>query len=91
MAVQTERLDMRLSPEHKKFIEQAASLNHQAVSAWVKFVLLSEAQEVIDTHKRIVLSRKNWDAFLDIVDSDDEPIPDLRRAVKRYKGNRVGD
>lgn len=91
MAVQTERLDMRLSREHKRMIEQAASLNHQAVSAWVKFVLLSEAQEVLDTHKRTVLSRKNWEAFLDVVDSDDEPAPALRRAVKRYKGNRVDD
>ncbi len=91
MAVQTERLDMRLSPEHKRLIEQAASLNHQAVSAWVKFVLLSEAQEVIDTHKRTVLSHKKWEAFFNIVDSNDEPAPALKRAVRRYKRNRVDD
>ncbi len=89
MAIQTERLDMRLSLEHKKLIEQAASLKGQSLSAWVKFVLLSEAQEVIDAHARTLFSRRDWDAFLELVDSNDEPAAALTKAVEQHQTNRV--
>jgi uncharacterized protein (DUF1778 family) len=59
MAKQTERLDMRLSPEHKKL------------------------------NARTVISQKDCEAFLELVDSDDEPAVSLTNAVERYQANRV--
>jgi uncharacterized protein (DUF1778 family) len=70
-------------------VRKRHTLKGQSVSAWVKLVLLTKAQEVLDAHRRTALSRKDWDAFLEIVDSDDEPSPALSRAAERYRKNRV--
>jgi uncharacterized protein (DUF1778 family) len=82
---------MRLSPEHKKLIERAASLKGQSLSAWIKFVLLSKAEEVLETHDRTVLSLRDWQAFYRIADAVDAPAPALKKAVKRYGKRRVVD
>lgn len=91
MATHTERLDMRLTPEHKSLMEQAASLKGLSLSSWVKSVVLTEAREAIEAHNRTTLSRRDWKKFLEIVDSDDAPAPALKRAVARHKKIRVAD
>lgn len=91
MATHTERLDMRLTPEHKSLMEQAASLKGLSLSSWVKSVALTEAREAIEAHNRTTLSRRDWEKFLEIVDSDDAPAPALKRAVARHKKIRVAD
>jgi uncharacterized protein (DUF1778 family) len=45
--------------------------------------------EEIEIHKRTVLSRRDWKAFLELLDSDDEPAPALKKAVERYQIKRV--
>jgi uncharacterized protein (DUF1778 family) len=91
MATYTERLDMRLTPEHKSLMEQAGSLKELSLSSWVKSVALTEAREAIEAHNRTTLSRRDWEKFLEIVDSDDAPAPALKRAVARHKKIRVAD
>lgn len=41
------RLELRIDPEQKRLIEQAAAAEHQSVSAFVVDVLVRRAREVI--------------------------------------------
>ena len=83
MARKTERLDMRLSAEHKELLEQAAAISGQSLSSFAISHLLAKARELIEKHNRTVLSRADWERFQEILASDDEPSPALMRAAER--------
>ena len=73
MATKTERLDVRLSAEHKELLEQAAAITGQPLTSFAVSFLLEKAREVIAQHHRTVLSRNDWDRFLEILETDEEP------------------
>ena len=83
MAIKTERLDMRLSAEHKELLERAAAITGQAVTSFAVSNLLEKAREVIEQHTRTVLGREDHERFLEILNSDDEPAPALLKAAER--------
>jgi len=83
VATKTERLDMRLSTEHKELLEQAAAITGQPVTAFAISNLLTRAREIIEQHSRTVLSRADWERFQTILASDDEPSPALMKAAER--------
>ena len=80
----SERLELRLSPEHKSLVESAAALTGQSLSAFVVSEVLGRAYEITAEHGRTTLSRRDWDRFLEIMDSDPEPTPALVAAAKRF-------
>lgn len=83
MAGKTERLDFRLSTEHKELLERAAAITGQPVTSFAVSHLLQRAREVIEQHDRTVLNREDWDLFLEVLDSDDEPSPALLKVAER--------
>ncbi|MHC4955913.1 MAG: type II toxin-antitoxin system TacA family antitoxin [Planctomycetota bacterium] len=80
----TERLELRLSPEHKSLVESAAALSGLSLSAFVVSEVLDRAYQITADHNRTTLSRRDWDRFLEIMDEPAEPTPALRRAAQRY-------
>jgi len=80
MATKTVRIDVRLSPEHKALIENAAALNGQSVSAFVVSEVLERARQIQLT----LLTRRDWDRFLAIVDREEEPTPALVAAARKH-------
>ena len=84
MVTKSERLEVRLSTEHKSLVERAASLTGQTVSAFVIAELLRCARQVTTEYERRLLARRDWDKFLEIVDRDREPAPALAAAVRRH-------
>lgn len=83
MAIKTERLDFRLSEEHKELLERAAAITGQPVTSFAVSHLLQKAREVIEQHERTTLNRVDWERFLEILDSDEEPSPALMKAAER--------
>ena len=47
MATKTERVEMRLNPEHKELLERAAALSGQTVSAFGVPLLIEKARETL--------------------------------------------
>jgi uncharacterized protein (DUF1778 family) len=84
MANKTERIEMRVSPEHKALIERAAALRGQSISAFVVAEVLERARQ-IDVS---MLSKRDWEEFIRILDADDEPTPALRAAAQEYRKGR---
>ncbi|MHC4161591.1 MAG: type II toxin-antitoxin system TacA family antitoxin [Planctomycetota bacterium] len=80
MATKTVRIEVRLSPEHKTLIENAAALHGQSLSAFVVSGALERARQIQSTF----LTRRDWDRFLDLVDREEEPTPVLVAATRKH-------
>ena len=84
MVTKSERLEVRLTPEHKMLVERAASLLGQTVSAFVSAELVRRARRVAVEHERTNLTRRDWERFLDVIDRDKDAAPALVDAVRRH-------
>ncbi|MCY2925957.1 MAG: DUF1778 domain-containing protein [Planctomycetota bacterium] len=79
------RLDVRLAPQQKDLIEQAAELSAQSLSGFVVSVLVDQARKVVDRHTTIRLSNRDRDRFLALLDNPPPPAPALRKAARRHR------
>ena len=86
MSTKTERLEVRVRPEHKELIERAAAASGQLVSQFVVAILVRRAERILRRSELTMLVREDRAAFLRIIDSDDDPIPALTRAFDRFAG-----
>jgi uncharacterized protein (DUF1778 family) len=85
-SAKTGRLDLRLSDEQKRLIEQAAALAGQMVSSFVLSSSLQRAWELIGEANVIKLSAEDRDRFLAVLgDANAKPGAALLRAARRYK------
>ncbi len=86
-AGQLERVELRLTPEHRRIIEQAAvARGHSSLSGFVAVELLQVALKILNEQQATVLTDRDRDLFLAILDGR-EPNEALRRAAERYLGS----
>ena len=85
MASRNDRIEMRLSRDQKSLIQDAAALSGQDVTSFAVSTLLERAQQVIETKNRITLGHRSMKSLIRLLESDREPTPALRAAVKRWK------
>jgi len=83
------RLDFRLRSEAKARIEEAAILSGMSVSDFAVSTLLRAANQIVESHRTLRLSRRDFERFLAALDSDAEPNPALRQAAERYQKRRA--
>lgn len=82
----SERVDLRLPPDQKRLIEQAAALSGLTVSGFILGSTLDRAREVLHETTVIELSGRDRDRFLSALEDDHaRPGPALRRAARRHK------
>ncbi|MCE9636245.1 MAG: DUF1778 domain-containing protein [Planctomycetes bacterium] len=91
MATRTERLDVRVTAQHKKLIERAALAMGQPVTSFVLASVLDRAREALQSESRTVLSDRDRTAFLAILDSAARPTRALARAVARSRKHNADD
>ena len=83
------RLNFRLPSELKRLIEQAAAHTGQTVSDFAVSTLVQNARRVIEEHDRTELTRRDRDAFVDLLDkSKAKPNRALAAAARKYKRQR---
>ena len=90
MSPKTERLEIRVSPEHKQLIERAAKATGQVVSQFMVSIALRRAERVLRRHEWTVLAADDREAFLKILEAERPPAPALVDAFDRY-GSRSED
>ena len=78
------RLDVRLPGRLKNLIQEAAELNGQSMSDFVISTLSQTARRVVHQERLTVLSDRDRDIFLKLLDADAKPNQALRRAAKWY-------
>ena len=79
------RLDIRLNPQAKEKIEQAALVSHQSITDFVVTSLLRASEEALERQQMIHLTNRDRDLFLAALEKDVRPNRALRNAAKRFK------
>ncbi len=82
---QAARLNFRLPPEIKERIENAALVSGVTVTDFAITALANTAEEVLEKHQTRVLSNRDRDIFLAMLEDDSEPNEALKKAVEEYK------
>ncbi|MEQ1735389.1 MAG: DUF1778 domain-containing protein [Rhodoglobus sp.] len=79
----SDRLELRLTPEQKTEIEQAAALSGRSVTDFSVPLLVREAGEVIRVERDLRMSKESWDAFNEILDRPARSVSGLADLLKR--------
>jgi uncharacterized protein (DUF1778 family) len=87
MAVKSDRLDVRITREHKRLIERAALATGQPVTSFVLSSALERAREALERETRTVLSERDGRLFLRLLEEDRAPTAALLRAARRHRRN----
>lgn len=86
------RIDVRLRPDLKALVEEAAELSGQTVASFVASTAIERAKSVVDSAQRIRLGRKDAEAFLAAVERPvdrDDALGRLIRTVEAKATRRV--
>lgn len=79
------RLNFRLPPEIKERIENAALVSGVTVTDFAVSALAERAEQVLERHEKRVLSDRDRDLFLDLLENPPAPNERLKKAVTKYK------
>lgn len=79
------RIDLRVTQEQKELLERAASLKGISLSAYTLFHVLPAAKEDINAHERLVLSNRDRDLFMSVMENPPELKGKLKSAIHKYK------
>lgn len=96
MPLKDARIDVRVSEDLKRESEWAADLEGQSLTRFVEEAIRRRIREIREQRERTVLSERDREAFLAILDNE-EPSEALRKSARKYKSLvesgdlRVGD
>lgn len=78
-----DRLELRLRPTERALLDQAAQTRSMTTSAFVLSHATTAAQNVLADRTRFVLSAEHWDAFVRLLDREEQPVSDLAAFLAR--------
>lgn len=84
-ALKKQRIDLRLSNDDKSMIEEAAAMTNQTITQFMVSSASERAAEIIEQHRRLVLSEESWNLVMDALSQPPEPNEKLQRAARRLK------
>jgi uncharacterized protein (DUF1778 family) len=87
MAVKTERMEARVSPDERARIERAASVSGQSASAFMVSAAVDRAEEIIAEATTTSVPADYFDDLLAALD-EPAPAPALTKAARRVRRRR---
>jgi uncharacterized protein (DUF1778 family) len=78
----SDKLDIRISPEAKRVLQEAARERQTTISQFVIDSALSTAHEVLAERTRIGLNAEQWAAFISALDAPAQRHPRMERLLK---------
>jgi len=85
--LKVERLEARISKDNKELFQRAADIQGQTLRDFVITSLVSAANQVIQQHDTMTLSRKDQEVFVEALLNPPAPSPKLQAAAQRYRKN----
>lgn len=82
-ALKSDRIEIRLTADQKRTIEQAATIAGRSVTDFSVPLLVDEATEVIRQDRELRMSAQAWDTFNEILDRPAKPITELAELFRR--------
>lgn len=83
--IKAERINLRLDEAAKQRLERAAAVEGQTVSAFILKSALERAEQALERHDALVLSRRDAEAFLEALAVPPAHTPALEAAVQDYR------
>lgn len=81
------RIDLRLSTEHKDLLETAAAIKGLSLSSYILSQCLVAAKLDLANHQKLVLSDRDRDLFLDLMKNPPNPNAALKSALQDFQEN----
>jgi len=78
-----DRLEIRLEPERRRLLAEAAEASGMTVSAFVLTRATEAAREVLTDRTVFVLPSDRWDAFVELLERHVRPMPGLAAFLAR--------
>jgi len=73
MAIRTDRLDLRLTPDQRRAIERAAELSGSTLTGWAVNRLATAANAELAAAQVTQLSDRAFDQFISMLDAPEDP------------------
>ncbi len=87
MAIDTQRkdnrLELRLEPERRRLLDEAAAASGMSTSAFVLAHATEAARDVLADRTSFVLPAERWDAFVQLLERPERPQPELAAFLAR--------
>jgi uncharacterized protein (DUF1778 family) len=77
----SQKLDLRVAPDAKRMLQEAARERHTTVSQFVLDSAIAAATEVLAERTRIPLDSKDWTAFMEALDAAPRKHPRMERLL----------
>ncbi|MCS6058071.1 DUF1778 domain-containing protein [Klebsiella variicola subsp. variicola] len=84
-ALKKQRIDLRLTDDDKSMIEEAAAMTNQTITQFMVASASERAAEVIEQHRRLILSEESRNLVMDAISNPPAPNDRLKRAAKRLQ------
>jgi uncharacterized protein (DUF1778 family) len=78
-----DRLELRLEPERRRLLDEAAAASGVSTSAFVLDHATEAARSVLADRTFFVLPDDRWDAFVELLERDARPMPGLAAFLAR--------
>jgi uncharacterized protein (DUF1778 family) len=78
----SDKLDIRISPEAKRVLQEAARERHTTISQFVIDSALGAAHDVLAERTRIGLDSEQWTLFVRALDAPPRRHPRMERLLK---------
>lgn len=80
-----ERLETRISKEHKELLQRAAEIQGRSLTDFVNSSVLDAAKKAVQEHEMMTLSTRDREVFVEALLNPPAPSDKLRAAAQRYK------
>lgn len=81
--IKNERVELRLTTDQKRDIEQAAAISGRSVTDFSVPLLVEEAGQVIRHERELRMTKHAWDAFNRVLDEPARPLSGLADLLRR--------
>lgn len=82
VALKDVRIDLRANSNQKSLLERAAELKHSSLSSYILATSLNQAQLDLSENETLVLSNRDRDLVMNLLDNPPEPNEALRELFK---------
>ena len=82
-AAREDRIELRATKEEKRILATAAAYERLDVTSFIMRNVLPTAREVVDRAERIVLSERDSERVLKLLENPPKPTPALLAAARR--------
>ena len=78
-----DRLELRLEPDRRRLLDEAAAASGMSTSAFVLSHATTAAQIALADRTTFRLPDERWDAFVALIERDERPMPRLAAFLAR--------